>query len=286
MNKIISHSPPYQLGLTLSGGGAKCMAHIGLLQYLAEQGVEPDIISGTSGGALVGAMYAAGHKPAYILDFFLKTRMFSLQHFSFNKMGLIDTEKMAPYLQPYFPEDCFAALKKNCYVVATDLCQPDIMVFDSGPLIKPLLGSAAFPGMFTPVPWQDTLMVDGGVVNNFPASLINDLCRFHLGMHLSPVKPLGHRSFKNSIELLDRVFDIYSVSRLTDELALPDVVLEPETIEEYGAFSVRNDELEELFELGYECARAYFSRTGRPWLDQVMAAVIKKPVWLRQRQEN
>ncbi len=283
MTKAISHNNPrFQLGLTLSGGGAKCMAHIGLLQFLAEHGVEPDVISGTSGGALVGAMYAAGHKPAHILDFFLKTRMFSFQHLSFNKLGIIHTEKMHRYLKPYFPDDSFESLKKPLYVVATDLRQPDMMVFDSGQLIKPLLGSAAFPGMFTPVEWQDALMADGGIVNNFPADLIRDLCHFQIGMHLSPVKPMGEMPFKNTVDLLDRVYDIYSVSKVVEELALPDVVLEPEGIEKYGAFSVKNDELELLFELGYECARSYFENEGKAWFAQVMAAVIKRPDWMKK----
>ncbi len=256
------------------------MAHIGLLQYLAEYGVEPDIISGTSGGALIGAMYAAGHKPAYILDFFLKTRMFSFHHLSFNKMGIIHTEKMIPYLKPYFPSDCFEALKKPLYTIVTDLQQPDMMVFNSGPLIRPLLGSAAFPGMFTPVEWQGAVMADGGIVNNFPAHLIRDLCHFQIGMHLSPVKPMDNKPFKNTIDLLDRVYDIYSVSQVVDELGLPDVLLEPDGIEKYGAFSVKNDELEELFDLGYECARCYFENEGKSWFAEVMNSVIKRPAWM------
>ena len=66
----IFKAKPYQLGLTLSGGGAKCMAQIGLLQYLAEQEIEPDIVAGASGGAVVGALHCAGYAPMDILDFF------------------------------------------------------------------------------------------------------------------------------------------------------------------------------------------------------------------------
>ena len=96
---------PYRLGLTLSGGGAKCMAQVGLLQYLEEQGVEPDVISGTSAGAIVGALHCAGHAPEVILDFFVSTRMFTLKNLSFNTLGLIDSGKIAREFQPYFPED-------------------------------------------------------------------------------------------------------------------------------------------------------------------------------------
>ena len=283
VNKTVSHQevPLFNLGLTLSGGGAKCMAHIGLLQYLAEYGINPDIISGTSAGALVGALYAAGQKPVHILEFFLKHKLFSFYNLSFSKLGLLQTEKIRDYLTPLFPEDSFDTLQKPLTFVATDLRAPDIKIFDSGPLIYPLLGTIAFPGVFTPVEWQGALIADGGIINNFPATLIRNRCRFHIGMHLNPVKPLnGSKPFKNSIALLERIYDIFSLSKIADELALPDVILEPEGIHQYGVFTVKNDELEEIFELGYECAKNYFEHSGADWFATLMKTVIKQPEWL------
>lgn len=282
MNSTVSHQAPVvSLGLTLSGGGAKCVAHIGLLQYLAEHGVAPDIISGTSAGALVGALYAGGQKPVHILEFFLKHKLFSFQNLSFSKLGLLQTEKIRPYLTPMFPEDSFDALQKPLTFIATDLRAPDIRVFDSGSLIHPLLGAVAFPGVFTPVEWQGDLIADGGIINNFPAALIRSRCRFHIGMHLSPVRTLdGSKPFKNSIALLERIYEILTLSKIADELALPDVVLEPEEIDKYGLFIVKNDELENIFELGYECAKNYFEQSGADWFAKLIKTVTKQPEWL------
>ncbi|PJE80180.1 putative NTE family protein [invertebrate metagenome] len=283
-NYVQPPSVKYTLGLTLSGGGAKCMAHIGLLQYLAENGIEPDIISATSGGAVIGALHAAGCKPVHILEFFLKHRMFCFQNLSLNQWGLIQSEKIGKYFEKYFPDNSFEALKKPLFVVATDLQKPAQHVFSSGPLIKPLLGASAFPGVLTPVRWGNEILADGGIINNFPASLIREQCHFQIGMHLTPVRQRSEEHFRNARSLLERVYDIFSVSKIVKEIRIPDIVLEPEGLEEFGTFSVKNDDLEAMFELGYECAQKYFSGAGRQWFMQLQRAMLKRPQWLMDKQ--
>ena len=74
------------IGLALSGGGHKGLAHAGVLQFLEEQNIQIDVISGTSAGAIVGGLYAVGKKPAEILDFFKSVKLFSWNHLSFRQI--------------------------------------------------------------------------------------------------------------------------------------------------------------------------------------------------------
>lgn len=274
-------SKPYRLGLTLSGGGAKCMAQIGLLQYLKEHGIQPDIISGASGGAMVGALHSAGYAPEEILDFFVSTRMFSFRNLSFNALGLIDSAKIAKNFQAYFPEDSFESLKKPLYVVATDLNRAQQTVFNSGPLINALTASSAYPGMFTPVKWQGTVYADGGIVNNYPSDLIHDQCRHHIGMHLAPImsKPCEH--FANTFDVLDRVFQIYSSARQFSNINLPEVSLAPEGIEDCSAFMVKPDQLRSIYDMGYHSSRKYFESDGAQWLKTMKGETQKRSSWFK-----
>ena len=260
---------PYRLGLTLSGGGAKCMAQVGLLQYLKEQGVEPDVISGASGGAIIGALHCAGHAPEAILDFFVSTRMFSLKNLSFNALGLIDSGKIARKYEPYFPEDSFESLHKPLYVVATDLNQAQQVVFNSGPLIHALTASSAYPGMFTPVNWQGRVYADGGITNNYPTDLIHDLCRHHIGMYLSPITARPTEHFANTFDVFDRMFQIFSSVRQNANIHLPQISLVPEGIEQCSTFMVKPDQLKSIYDMGYQYSKKYFASEGAQWLQSV-----------------
>ena len=80
-------------GLVLSGGGVRALAHAGVLKALEEHDLHPALISGTSGGALVGALYASGKTPEQLIDFFKKTPLFKFSMFSLGKMGLINSNK-------------------------------------------------------------------------------------------------------------------------------------------------------------------------------------------------
>ncbi|MBY5944685.1 patatin-like phospholipase family protein [Photobacterium rosenbergii] len=267
---------PYKFGLTLSGGGAKCMAQIGMLQYLEEQGVKPDVISGASGGALVGALYAAGHSPENILSFFIESQIFKASSFSFNKLGLINAEKLNRHFHGWIKQDSFDALDIPLYVAATDLNAAQQVVFHEGELIQPLLASAAYPGMFTPVKIGDKLFADGGITNNYPTDLIHDRCRAHLGMYLSPLEHKENHEFSDAFDVIDRVFEIYSSAHLLKSIKLPDINLAPEGIDKWGAFNVNTDSLNQLYAMGYQTTRDYFSGEGAEWLEELKKSLSKK----------
>lgn len=159
-------------GLVLSGGGTRGIAHIGVLKALEEHNINITHIAGTSAGAIVGALFAAGHSWTTILKFFKEVPIFDFKRYAYNKPGFIDTNKFYKDLFSFFIEDDFKCLKKQLYIPAINLIAGTERIFNEKELIKPILASAAFPGLFTPVIIDNIPYVDGGVLNNFPVDLI------------------------------------------------------------------------------------------------------------------
>ena len=122
------------IGLVLSGGGVRGMAHIGLLQALEEHKISVRRIAGSSVGALVGALYAKGHPIKDILQFFKDTPVFQYRFFAIGKPGFMATERYMPIFKKYFPQDTFSSLKLPLHVVATDLMRGKETVFNEGQL--------------------------------------------------------------------------------------------------------------------------------------------------------
>ncbi|MEX0361030.1 MAG: patatin-like phospholipase family protein [Allomuricauda sp.] len=127
MSKTISDAK--SVGLVLSGGGIRGMAHIGLLKAMEEKGVQAQLVAGSSVGALVGALYANGNSIEEMLQFFKETPLFKYDFFAINKPGFIDTERYFKIFKGYFPEDSFEALRIPLFVVATDLLKGEERVF-------------------------------------------------------------------------------------------------------------------------------------------------------------
>ena len=171
----------YKLGIVLSGGGSRGLAHAGVLRALAENGIEPDCIAGTSAGALVGALHASGRDSAEILEFFDDVHPFRFSRLALNKPGVIDSEKLVGSFEQWFPDDSFEALRKPLFVTGTDLVSGRLEVWSSGALVRPLLASSAVPFVISPTRVDDRLYVDGGIVNNFPVEPLFGLCDTILG---------------------------------------------------------------------------------------------------------
>lgn len=155
-------------GLVLSGGGMRGAAHIGAIKALEEHGIVPTHIAGTSAGAVVGALYAYGHSCEDMLTFLKGINILDIKKYALNKPGLIDAEKFYPGFKTYLKHDDFGFLKKQLTITATNILNGKLEVFRTGELIRPILASAAIPGIFAPVKINDSYYVDGGTLNNFP----------------------------------------------------------------------------------------------------------------------
>ena len=163
-----------KLGLALGAGAARGMAHLGVLRELEEAGLKPDVVAGTSIGALVGGTYAAGKldrltEVALGLDWKQIARYFV--EISFPRSGLIEGNKLTALLAEIVGEVELTKLPLPFRAVTTNLMTGEEVVVVDGDLVEAIRASIAVPGIFTPARRGDDLLVDGGLVNPVPVSV-------------------------------------------------------------------------------------------------------------------
>jgi len=174
------HADRPRLGLALSGGGARGLAHIGVLQALEAAGIRAEAIAGTSMGAILGAAYAAGRTPdelrAVSAELGKFGRVIGLADLGVPRSGLIKGATLARLLSDLFsPHRSFDTLAMPLALAAVDLRRAEEVALTSGDLLRAVQASMAVPGIFPPVEWEDRLLVDGGVLNNLPVDLARQL---------------------------------------------------------------------------------------------------------------
>lgn len=158
--------PGIRVGLVLSGGGARGFAHIGVLRSLERAGAKFDVIAGTSMGAIVGSLYAAGHTPEEIYELAKSTSWRDIIDISL-QAGLIKGNRFESFLSAHLPAT-FEELKLPIAITTTDVQSGEEVVLLEGDLIKAVRASSSFPGAFEPIAFAGRTMADGGIVNNLP----------------------------------------------------------------------------------------------------------------------
>lgn len=242
----------YRLGIVLSGGGSRGLAHAGVLRALAENGIEPDCIAGSSAGALVGALYASGRNTSETLRFFDDANPFRLSRLALGKPGVIDSEKLVGAFASWFPDDSFAALQRPLFVTGTDLVSGRLQVWSSGPLVRPLLASSAVPFVISPTRVDGRLYVDGGIVNNFPVETLFGLCDAILGVHATPLSAPAESDLQSSRAVIQRSLEIGMFYASKRKFHHADLVLSPAGLSRFSTFDTRRHA--EIVEVGYRAA--------------------------------
>ena len=156
-----------RMNLILSGGGARSVAHLGVVKALLESKVIINSISGVSGGAVAGAFISKGMTPDEILEVVIENAHFSISRPPFS-LSLFSQHRMEKVLAKYFPENSFSRLHIPLQVSASNINEGRTDYFSSGELIAPLEASCALPILFTPVLLNGYQYLDGGLLNNLP----------------------------------------------------------------------------------------------------------------------
>ncbi len=162
------------IGLALGSGSARGLAHIGVIRALEEAGIKIDLVAGTSIGALIGSVYAAGRLDAIERDY-LAFDWKKIGYFFdvvFPRSGLIDGKKVADFVLNYISTKEIETLLKPFQAVATDIGTGDEIIFKEGDVVEAVRASIAAPGIFTPVRIGERILVDGGLVNPVPVSVV------------------------------------------------------------------------------------------------------------------
>jgi len=181
-----------KIGLALSGGGAKGFAHIPMLEVFDELGIDIHIISGTSAGAIIGALYASGMKGVDIREWLsqlliekgdtlrdifnkpMAMRSFEFLDLSFQHTGLFKGRRFTQKMQERMGISTFEELKTHLRIVAADYWNCSQVIFSSGELFPAIRASMSLPGIFVPVEYQNRILMDGGGVNPVPFDILRD----------------------------------------------------------------------------------------------------------------
>jgi len=239
---------PFKFGIALSGGGARGILHIGVLEALHKYGIYPEIISGTSMGALVGVFYASGMEPQQILELVKSSKMHKMIKWKLPSSGLLDMKKVRILLESHIPEDSFAALKKPFYCTVSNLNSGLSETKNSGNLFHWVLASATIPVIFEPQIIDGSTYVDGGLFNNLPVECIRDQCRYLIGVHVNHNGPEENISGFKSIA--ERTFRLIFAKNVDESLALCDFVIDPPQTRLYNTFDF--GKADEIFQIGYD----------------------------------
>ena len=167
------------LAVVLGSGAARGLAHIGVLKALEEHHLKPDLIVGSSMGAMIGGAYAAGLNPDQIAEIACRTNWKKVVQILFPKRfrrdGLLDGDRVEEFLISLLGEENIENLPKRFACVATDLLTGEEIVLNSGSLINAIRASISFPFLFQPVKIGQNYLIDGGVVNPVPVSVAREM---------------------------------------------------------------------------------------------------------------
>ena len=160
-----------RLGLVLGGGAARGIAHVGVLKVFEEAGIRPDLIVGTSAGALVGSLAAAGISATRITTWAHTMRWSVLARPVMSRGGLMSNDRLGRFLERVLPCHTFEELPVPFACIATDLESFEPVLLWSGDLASAVRASCALPGIIVPVERNGRLLIDGGVAESVPAAI-------------------------------------------------------------------------------------------------------------------
>ncbi len=238
-----------KFGLALSGGGARGIAHIGVLKALEENGIKPSVISGTSMGALVAVTYGLGIDYDEMLYMVKKgANPLRLKSLNLRKQGIFDLDTVRQAFEKRAAKDDFDVLKIPTFITVTNLNTGKYEIISKGKFIDYTLASASIPLLFTPVKIGNSIYVDGGLTKNMAAAAIKPHCDKVIGVHVN------HIGFMDDIsgvkDIASRTFHLAVYNTILNELDYCDYIIDPPATTKYGVLDF--NKAQEIFELGYD----------------------------------
>lgn len=198
-----------KIALALGSGGARGIAHIGVIRELIKYGFEISSISGTSMGALVGGIYAAGKLDEYEswMRSLSKRNVFNLVDFTMSTQGIIKADRVLKEIQKFIPDRQIEELPVKYAAVATDIKNREEVIMTEGSLFEAIRASISIPLVITPVKKNDTLFVDGGVLNPVPVNRVSRqaddlLIAVNVNAYIPYQKPVEITQESGSVEQL------------------------------------------------------------------------------------
>ena len=241
----------YKLGLALSGGGARGFAHPGAIKAIEDLGLRPDIISGTSAGALAGVLYADGYTPEEIVELFVGKDFKEFAEIQMPVVGIFATLGFRRFLKKHLRAKKFEDLKIPVKVLTTNLDEGRSVVFSKGAIIEPVIASCSIPIVFNPVVINGINYVDGGIFKNFPVSTIRGISEKIIGVNVSPL--VSKKYNRSLMHIAQRSYHFMSRTNTLLDRQLCDVLIEMEDVTDFKTFDLVNSQ--KIFQMGYDNAQ-------------------------------
>ena len=244
---------PNGIGLVLSGGGARGLAHIGVLKVIEAEGIPIGSLSGTSMGGIIAAAFAAGWSPGELEEAAHNMgsvrELMKLVDIRSPRRGLLAGQHVRSYLERFTPADLtFSDLSRPLGLKATDLHAGREFDLEQGSVLNAMLATSALPGIFPAVEWEGRKLVDGGVLNNLPVDLIRRLgARVAVAVDVAPKfdAPDHGDLFAMTEHMPSFLQDIYytvmlmtrAMTRLRLQEQAPEVLIQPDLPVGVGLFT-------------------------------------------------
>lgn len=242
------------IGLCLSGGGLRAIAHIGVLKALEELEISPVAISGTSAGAIIGSLFAYGYRADELMEIVAKESFFNRKSFRLQTSGLFKTSLLTDIYSKYLPENDFSTLKIPMTIAATDISLGTEVFFSEGELYGPLMATASIPFIFPPTVIEDRIYCDGGLLNNLPIEPLLQQQNYVIASHVNAVSVISPAECKklSARSMAERLFYLGMANPVNQKKKDCNIFIEPPNLVQYSMFDKKNARL--FFDLGYEAA--------------------------------
>ena len=218
--------PKPRIGLALGGGAAKGFAHIGVIKMLEANGIQADVVAGTSAGSVVGALYASGMTPYQLQQQAFALDESKIRDVSLFSGGLVKGQKLQDYVNTLLKQQPMQSFKKPFGAVATELSTGKRTVFVRGNAGQAVRASSSIPGVFEPTPIGGTRYVDGGVVSPVPVDAARELgADIVIAVDIS--SKAGGNKPGSMLGIVNQSITIMGQKLGEQELARADIVLRP-----------------------------------------------------------
>lgn len=261
MSLSFSFARQPRIGITLSGGGALGYAHIGVLQALEEHGIHPDCISGSSMGAIIGTLYAAGYSPKEMLAIVQKDKLYRINKLltlqsAFTTTGMSSHKSLHRILLQLIPHNSFDSLPRRLTVCVTNLDSGESEYISSGDsLAEYVVASASIPGIFETRTVGGHTYVDGGVLDNLPVRALRPQCDHIIAVDVLPFVRESRKS--TSLDVMLWSIRLMQHSNSIPGRAAADWLIDSYALVEFHEFSF--DKYREIYQYGYKAATEYLA---------------------------
>lgn len=254
----------------LSGGGARGLAHIGVIAALEKNGISPGMVSGSSMGAVIGALYAGGVSTDEMLNIARNGKLKNLFEWSFTKHGGMLTLKILfQFLETHIVKNSFESLNKKLFITVSNISTGQVEVFSKGPVFQAVVASASIPVIFEPQVINGQTYVDGGLFNDLPVDPLIGKCHKIIASHVNYNGPNPELTSVRAIA--ERVYRLAVYQNVRKNFSKCDYIIDPPELREHGIFDFKH--IDRLYEIGFDAAETLVGQMKQP--------TVEKPLIIR-----